>query len=256
LVQRAIPRPQAVQAVFFDVGFTLLFADPGEVDIAHTACAERGHAVPRECLEQHAPAATTALRRLAKANPDTWSDERAIQAAWISFFTHLIRPCLAGVPAREVDECARAAFAIFDEAQSYALYPDALPVLMALRERGLKLGVISDWGIGLGLILRHHDLIKYFDFAAISASVRLAKPNPALFETALRRADVIPDYAVHIGDSYVLDVLGARAAGITPVLLDRSGRLSENDVDCLLVHDLYGLLDLLQVARPPATVLP
>jgi len=90
-----------MQAVFFDVGFTLLFADPGEVDIAHTACADRGHAVPRECLEQHAPAASTALRRLAKANPDTWSDERAIQAAWISFFTHLIRPCLAGVPARD-----------------------------------------------------------------------------------------------------------------------------------------------------------
>jgi FMN phosphatase YigB (HAD superfamily) len=109
------------------------------------------------------------------------------------------------------------------------------------------LGIISDWGVGLGLILRHHGLIRYFDFAVISAAVRRAKPDPELFQTALRRADAIPDYAVHIGDSYVLDVLGARAAGITPVLIDRAGRLDPAQIDCLVVRDLFGLLDALEV---------
>lgn len=248
-VQPAIPHPQSVQAIFFDIGQTLLFADPGEIEIAYGVCVERGHEVSRTCLRQHADEAIAALRSVARANPDTWSDDRAITGAWISYFTHLMRPCLAGVSAQEVRACAEQAFALFDTAQSYALFPDVLPVLTAVRERGLKMGVISDWGIGLGLILRHHDLIQYFDFAVISANVRLAKPNPALFETALHRADVIPDYAVHIGDSYPLDVLGARAAGITPILLDRPDHITPDVVDCLLLHDLYGLLDVLEIPR-------
>ncbi len=51
----------------------------------------------------------------------------------------------------------------------------------------------------------------------------------------------------------MLDVLGARAAGITPVLLDREQRQDKRTLDCLVVSDLYGLLDLLEVPRPAAS---
>jgi putative hydrolase of the HAD superfamily len=136
---------------------------------------------------------------------------------------------------------------VFEHASSYRLYPDVVPALRRLREHGLQLGVISDWGIGLGLILRHHDLIDYFDFAVVSAAVRHSKPDPALFQTALARANAIPDYAVHVGDAYLLDVLGARAAGITPVLLDRARRYDAGRLDCPVIHDLYGLLTLLEI---------
>ncbi len=214
-------------------------------------CADRHTQITRECLHQHLPRAEATLRRLAKANPLTWSDERAIATMWIRYFTELLRPCMPDAPAEKVAAYARDVQQAFDHASSYALYPDALPVLRTLRDHGLTLGIISDWGIGLGLILRHHDLVQFFDFAVISAAVRLAKPNPALFETALRRADAVPDYTIHVGDSYVLDVLGARAAGITPLLLDRSGTLDPDSLDCPVIRDLYGLLDLLELDRPP-----
>ena len=51
-------------------------------------------------------------------------------------------------------------------------------------------------------------------------------------------------------DSYIHDVLGARGVGIIPILLDRTATLTENKVDCLLVHSLDELLDLLEITRP------
>jgi len=77
---------------------------------------------------------------------------------------------------------------------------------------------------------------------------RQAKPSPALYERALARANSIADYSLHVGDSYILDVLGARSVGITPILLDRRRHLQENNVDCILIHSLTDLLELLEIS--------
>jgi putative hydrolase of the HAD superfamily len=245
-----LANPQAIRAVFFDVGYTMLAPHPSIEDIVSAACAEHGTPVDRACLEQQLPHAEATLRSLVRDNPWTWSDDGAIEQVWRSYFTDLLTPCLAALSPDELATCAEEVRIVFEQASSYALFPDVLPVLETLHNHEITLGIISDWGISLGLILRHHDLIHYFDFAVASAAVRLAKPDPQLFQTALRRADAIPDYALHIGDSYTLDVLGARAAGITPVLLDRAGRYDPAQLDCLVVHDLYELLDALAIPRP------
>jgi putative hydrolase of the HAD superfamily len=245
-----LEHPQAIRAVFFDVGFTLLAPHPSIVEIAARVCAERGIPVDTERLAARLPTAEVSFRQRAREQPWAWSDEATIIKTWTEYFTVLLHDSLAELPSGEAEACVRDVVRVYDSAASYTLYPDVIPVLRMLKARGFTLGVISDWGVGLGLVLRHHDLVQYFDFAVISAAVRLAKPDPQLFETALRRADAIGDYAVHIGDSYVLDVLGARAAGITPVLLDRQRRHDPRDLDCLVVSDLYGLLDLLEAPRP------
>lgn len=249
---QGLRHPQAIRAIFFDVGYTLLAPHPSTTEIARAAVARRGHELDAECLRTHHAAAERQLRERAQALPWAWSDEAEINGMWTAYFTALLRPCL-DVDAEELRASVAAVVAAFDEASSYALYPDVEPVLHALRERGLTLGVISDWGISLGLILRHHDLIQYFDFAVVSAQMRRAKPDPALFQTALERAEAIPDYAMHIGDSYVLDVLGARSVGITPVLLDRRRTYDPRQLDCLVAHTLYDALDLLGISRPDAT---
>jgi putative hydrolase of the HAD superfamily len=244
---RSIPHPQSIRTVFLDVGFTLLAPHPSVVEIAVAVCAANGCVVERERLTQALPAAEATLRAMATADTALWSDEQAIRRLWTAYFTLLLR---ASLPPDETDDLQRlvaAVVAAFEHASSYRLYPDVAPALARLRAHGLTLGVISDWGIGLGVILRHHDLVEYFDFAVISAAVRYAKPDPALFRTALTRANAIPDYAIHVGDSYLLDVLGARAAGITPVLLDRERRYDPAQLDCPVVYDLFGVLSLLEI---------
>jgi putative hydrolase of the HAD superfamily len=244
-----IPHPQSIRAVFFDVGYTLLSPHPSIVEFTTGVLERRGTPIDAACLQKQLPLAEQHLRSTVNAQPWTWSDEQAISAIWTGYYRELLRECL-DVDEAEREACVRDLVAAFDQASSYALYPDVLPVLRTLQAQGLTLGVISDWGMNLALILQHHDLTQFFDFAVISAQIRRAKPDPALFQTALTRADAIPDYSLHIGDSYVLDVLGARAAGITPILLDRRAQYDPNQLDCIVTRDLFQVLDLLEIARP------
>lgn len=246
--------PQAIRAIFFDVGFTLLAPHPSVMKIVQEACLRQGIDIDVACLRAQQKHAEEHLRSSAKAQPWTWSDETAISEIWTNYFTAMLTPCLADQPER-LEACVQETVRAFDDAGNYALYPDVLPCLRALHERGLTLGVISDWGVSLSLILRHYDLIAFFDFAVISAQARRAKPDPQLFQTALERADAIPDYTVHIGDSYVLDVLGARSVGITPILLDRRRAHDPAQMDCLVATTLYDVLDWLRIPRPPEAAL-
>ncbi len=105
----------------------------------------------------------------------------------------------------------------------FSAYPDALPTLAALRDRGLALVVVSNWDVSLSAVLAHARLAGSLDGVLTSAAVRAPKPAAAIFEAALALAGVEPGQAVHVGDSLAHDVLGARAAGVAPVLLRRAG---------------------------------
>lgn len=247
---RWFPQPQAIQAVFFDVGFTLVETSPSIPVIVRGIMERRGTPVALECLQKSYPRAETHFGELTRAAPGTWGDEAEIAQMWRRYFVELLRPCFGAKGEKALEGAAADIQVEFDQAIHYALYPDVEPTLAALRERGMKLGVVSDWGIALGMIMRQLGLTEYFDFAVISATARRAKPDPELYRLALDRADVVADYAIHVGDSYVRDVLGARALGIHPILIDRLRMLQPSVVDCPLVYDLYEVLDLLDVARP------
>lgn len=73
-------------------------------------------------------------------------------------------------------------------------------------------------------------------------TVRAYKPHREIFEEALRLSGCVPEEAVHIGDSYDTDIVGARAADIRPVLLLR-GRSGHDDVET--ADDLVQALDLI-----------
>ena len=102
-------------------------------------------------------------------------------------------------------------------------YPDVIPALRALREKGLRLVVASNWDCSLPDWLGPAGLRELVDGVVTSAAVGAAKPDPELFRRALEIAGARPEEALHVGDSLVNDVEGARAAGIRAVLLVRSG---------------------------------
>ncbi|MEK0338355.1 MAG: HAD-IA family hydrolase, partial [Nitrosopumilus sp.] len=70
------------------------------------------------------------------------------------------------------------------------------------------------------------------------------KPEPPIFLAALQRAGVNASEAVHVGDQYKLDVIGARGVGITPVLIDRYDLYPEVS-DCPRIHRLTELAEYL-----------
>ena len=109
------------------------------------------------------------------------------------------------------------------DALRFSAYPDALFVLPLLRARGIRLVVVSNWDVSLAPTLRGLGLSGMLDGVITSAQVGVAKPAPEVFRAALGLLDISPEEALHVGDDPRLDVLGARAAGVLPVLLRRAG---------------------------------
>jgi putative hydrolase of the HAD superfamily len=109
------------------------------------------------------------------------------------------------------------------ESVRMSAYPDAVPALTALRGRGLRLVAVSNWDCSLGTVLARCGLVELLDGAISSAEAGAPKPDPAIFTAALELVGCAPAEALHVGDTREEDVVGARAAGIRALLLDRDG---------------------------------
>jgi putative hydrolase of the HAD superfamily len=122
---------------------------------------------------------------------------------------------------RDFDAYFEALFAYFADPAHWRAFPEASDTLLRLKDRGLKLAVISNFDHRLYRILDGLDLARYFDAISISSEVGFAKPRREIFEAALSRLGTSAGDAMHIGDSEHLDFAAAEAAGIAAVLVDR-----------------------------------
>ena len=127
---------------------------------------------------------------------------------------------------------------------SFALFDDVLPTLKTLNEQKLILGLLTNLDRDMNPICRQLGLEPYIDFVVTSGEVGVDKPKPPIFLAALRQAGVKASEAVHVGDQYKLDVIGARGVGITPILIDRYNLYPEV-TDCPRIHSLTELADYL-----------
>jgi putative hydrolase of the HAD superfamily len=107
----------------------------------------------------------------------------------------------------------------------FTAFPDARTAITAVRTArpGVRVVVVSNWDVSLVEVLVRLELTPFLDGVVTSAGAGARKPDPAIFMQALAIAGVSPERAVHIGDSIDEDVVGARRAGITPILLRRDG---------------------------------
>ncbi len=103
------------------------------------------------------------------------------------------------------------------------LVEGAAEVLATLRERGLRLGLISNTsrtpGRVLRQIMRDMGIADAFDTLIFSDEVGLAKPNPAIFARALAALGAGAAETVHVGDDEILDSMGARGSGMRAILV-------------------------------------
>lgn len=241
-----LEQPQSIRTIFFDAGFTLLRPNPSTPEICQRICSQLDLHVDLEKLEGRIHEADDFFYSQTRQRRHLWASDNDINAFWLDYYTNFLRPFVQEHDETRLHQLAHLITKEFDQHTSWQTFSDVVPTLDALKAKNYTLGVISDWGIGLGRILHHLHLNKYFDSLVVSAIVRHAKPSPSLYELALERANSIGDYTLHVGDSYVHDVLGARSVGITPILLDRSRTVQESDVDCILIHSLTEMVDLLE----------
>ncbi len=110
-------------------------------------------------------------------------------------------------------------------ANAATLYDDTVPTLQHLRDAGFKLAIVSNWDTPLDPLTERLGIAHYFDIIVAShdARVRSAKPDPHIFNYTLTAVGVSAEEAVHVGDTYEADIVGARDVGIRPILIDRDG---------------------------------
>jgi len=131
----------------------------------------------------------------------------------------------------------------FQEPRHWSVYPDVSPVLTELERRGVTLAIVSNWDSSLPGLLARLDLAPRFAAIVVSAISGVSKPSPRIFEEALERTGVSAREALHVGDHPAEDYEGARAAGLSALLIDRVGHRHAEFDSIASLGEIPGWLD-------------
>lgn len=101
------------------------------------------------------------------------------------------------------------------------VYTDARPALEALKTRGYRLGVLSNCSHEAGYVIEQAGLDDVFEALALSFRLGVAKPEPAIYHSALEMLAVAPAEAVFVADGAFGELDAARALGIVAVLIEQ-----------------------------------
>jgi putative hydrolase of the HAD superfamily len=227
--REAIVASVSLRAVVFDVDFTLARPGPDLGPEGYRRLAGRhGLTLDPDRYEEARRAAFHDLKR----HPELDHDEEI----WIRFTQRIIE----GMGGRGDTYAAAAEMeAAWAQAHHFELYDDALPVLEAVRERGLRIGLLSNSARDLDAFVAHHGLSV--DAALTSGAHGKTKPHETIFRRMLELLEVVAAEAVMVGDTVEDDVEGALAVGMRAVLVDREGRHPDRES----IGDLRALLNVI-----------
>jgi len=210
-----------IQTVLLDAGGVLVFPNWDRVS---DIFGRHGIAVPAAALRAAEPQAKFAIDT-AHSIATTNDADRGSRYFHLTFDA-------AGIPAGDVRRPVLEELWAYH--QEYNLWeevpPDVVPALEQLRAAGLTLAIASNANGVLARMFDRVGLTRYFHAICDSCVEGVEKPDPRFFRIVLERAGGEPETALHVGDLYNVDVLGARSAGITPVLLDPHGLYRAFDV--------------------------
>lgn len=216
MTQKTLPDLSKIKAFFFDAGGTLFRPYPSVGEIYCEVAFKHGLQTEAGALEKLFHSHWDEKDGLASLTNRTGQKE---EKEW---WRALVRDVFSKVgEIKNFEGFFEELYDRFARSEAWRLFPDALPILESLKKRGKIVGIISNWDSRLFGICEGLGLTPYLDFILASAAVGVAKPHPDIFKEALKRAEVSPQEALHVGDSLKDDVWGARQLGIHAIFIDR-----------------------------------
>ena len=225
---------RGIKIIFFDAGGTLLNLD------AERICGEL-----RDKLDIHAD--STLFHRaqcltMFQISQLVGAGKRSTEEVKREFFTVLKREL--GIDEEKIVQAVETTLELSHTEMLWrATAATNRAILWQLKERGFRLAIVSNSDGRDAEGFAYAGLSDLFEFIIDSFDVGVEKPNPRIFQIALERAEVNARQAVYIGDLYSVDVVGARGAGVVPILYDPY-RLNA-DKDCLRIQEMEELFEIL-----------
>ena len=229
-----MPRiPPNTRALFFDAVGTLLFPEPSALVVYAETAQRFGLSLSPDDVRTRFVAAYH-TEEAADAGTDWATSEERERDRW----RRIVTDTLTGVT--DPDGSYRRLFDHFARPGAWRVAPDAADVFAALRVRGLRLGLGSNYDERLWSVLAGFpELAPVCDRVLISAAVGVRKPGEGFFRAVAHAADCAVSDVLFVGDDFGNDYEGAIAAGMSAVLLDPHNRYSD------VPHRITNLIELL-----------
>jgi putative hydrolase of the HAD superfamily len=222
-----------LRAVLFDVDFTLARPGPELGPEGYVRAGER-HGLRLDAVRYEAArdASLADLRR----HPELEHDDEI----WFRFTERIVRGM--GGDADSAYACAVEITRGWERHDNFDLYDDAAGTVAALREAGLRVGLVSNSARDVREFASHHGL--EVDAGISSFHHGRTKPHASIFLAVLDLLEVGPADAAMVGDTIADDIEGARALGMRAILLDRDGRHPDVEPRIETLNELAPLLGL------------
>jgi HAD superfamily hydrolase (TIGR01662 family) len=243
-----------VQAVLFDLGQTLL-AYPGNTHEFWYRYL-RGRLAEMRCVlsDMGAHVEDTTEVFVERAMDIVWPERKINMSGRSWHFRDRARALLSAHGRNDCTdgECEALTDAFYKPiGQATSRYPETLEVLEALRERGIRMAIISNapWDVPGRLLradMQRWEIEEFFDALVMSGDVPWRKPNPEFMWAAARELGVGVEECLVVGDSLKADIAGAKAAGMPSVWVNRDPSEANRDAGKveLTVTDLRAVPDI------------
>jgi putative hydrolase of the HAD superfamily len=230
------------RAVFFDAGETLVHPSPSFPELFARVVTEQGH--PREpvAISDGLTMVSDEFRRASREHALWTTTPERSRRFWLGVYDRFLE--VLDLP--RADGLADTLYRAFTDRGNYAAFDDVTPTLVALRDAGVELGVISNYEAWLEDLLVDLRLAPMLPIRVVSGIEGVEKPDPAIFLLALERVGLSAAEVVYVGDVPDFDYDPAAALGMFPVLIDRRER--HTGFDGARVTDLRDLPALLEAA--------
>ena len=206
-----------MKAIFFDAAGTLIHL-PKSVGFHYALIGQQvGLSLDSAALDR---TFTTCWKKMPERPAIDGPREDDDKGWWLELVDRVIDQVAPHTSELDRDAFFEVAYSHFAEAGVWELYPDVTEVLEILQPR-FELAVISNFDGRLRMILEHLGVSKYFSHVFLSSELGADKPDPLIYQRALKLSGSTPNETLHVGDDPVRDWQGAEAAGLSVFRLER-----------------------------------
>ncbi len=233
------------QAVFFDLDGTLRHSLPSGADVFTDYAITLGLQVDMEARLRAARWEHLYWASSVDLRDDLLAHSGDTENFWIEYSRRRL-VALGASPEKAVEFASSVSKHMGEFYKPESVIPeDVRRTLPQLKQAGYILGVISNRDKPFQDLLHEHGIGEFFDFSLAAGEVNTFKPDPGVFEHALRRVNLSARDAVYVGDNYYAEVVGARRAGLRPILYDPHGIFP--DPDCTAIKSFDELSSVIKV---------